>query len=622
MSHLRSASLFLLLLCTFANAQTGAPSSAKPTRESVAPREVDPEIQQRRSIALSALQSLAIEARSYRDEPLRARVQARVADALWDQDREGARSLFRRAWDVAEELETGTTTATASAPGRLAQNRPARPRANLRREILQLAARRDRDLGEEFLRRMAAKDQAQAAQSNDASTNASQMSAAEMAERFRLAGDFLRAGEVERALQFADPALIKVTTGSIYFLLALRELNAAAADARFARLVVIAGQDSESDANTVSLLTTYAFTPSVVLTVSPNGFPSSVAGLPHPPPDFPPAFRKIFFQVVANILLRPLAQIDQSSAGRSGTYFIATRLFPLFQQFAPELAPAISAQMVALGPEAAQATANAGDRSVNRGMDDNGKRDSNEDELKDRLDRAQGSDARDRAYAFAAMRAAEEGDQRAREFLDKIDDLDTRAGVRRFVDYNFIRSFLQQKHADEALALIRKAELNHTLRAHFITQVAALLADKDRVRAIDLLDEALTETRRIDAGTADRAYCLVALLAQFSKLDKVRSWQLMSETVKAANAVADFTGDNGRTSQLLEGKFSIQMGTELATPTALTDLFASLAEDNFYQAIDVARTFSGEAPRAMVMISVARAVFDEKRNKLVKPAVQ
>ena len=79
MNHLHLASLSLFLLCTFANAQTSVPSQAKPTRESVASREVDPETQQRRSIALSSLQSLAIEARSYRDEPLRARVQAHLA---------------------------------------------------------------------------------------------------------------------------------------------------------------------------------------------------------------------------------------------------------------------------------------------------------------------------------------------------------------------------------------------------------------------------------------------------------------------------------------------------------------------------------------------------------------
>src|SRR5260221_14358750 len=55
-----------------------------------------------------------------------------------------------------------------------------------------------------------------------------------------------------------------------------------------------------------------------------------------------------------------------------------------------------------------------------------------DDELKDRLDRAQCTDARDRAYAFAAMRAADEGE------AEKIADLDTRKGVRTFVDYNYI----------------------------------------------------------------------------------------------------------------------------------------------------------------------------------------
>ena len=130
-----------------------------------------------------------------------------------------------------------------------------------------------------------------------------------------------------------------------------------------------------------------------------------------------------------------------------------------------------------------------------------------------------------------------------------------------------------------------------------------------------LLDEALTEARRIDAGTPERAYCLVALLAQFSKLDKARGWELMSETVKAANAVADFTGENGRTSQTLEGKFSIRMGTELASATDLPNIFVSLAEDNFYQAIDAGKTFSGDAPRAMVTIAIARAVLEGKRDK-------
>jgi hypothetical protein len=611
MNHPCFAAVAVMLVCVVANAQTNGPAAKKTTPAPSGSKEIDPEVLQRRSMAMSLLQSLAIEARSYRDESLRARVQARIADAIWEQDKETARSLFRRAWEVAELIEkdatgNGGNAITAKSAGRV----PARPRQNLRREILQLSAHRDHALGEEFLAKLTAKDEA--SRTNDSTINRPELSASEIAERMRLVGGFLETDNVERALQFADPALVRVTQGTIQFLVALRKKNAAAADQRFAGLLSMAAADPLSDANTVSLLTTYAFTPSTYLAVSRTGIPSSTSSPPQPAPDLAPALQKSFFTVAANILLRPFAQLDQSSAGRAGTYFIATRLFPLFQQFAPELAPAISAQLAALGPDASRAVTSAGDRSVNRGLsgDSQGEID---DELKDRLERAQGADARDRAYAFAAMRAADVGDPRARDFLDKIEDLETRNGIRSFVDYNYIRSLMSKKRVDEALLFTRKAGLNHTLRAHLMTRAAAIVANSDRSRAMELLDEALAETRRIDAGTAERAYSLVALLVQFSKLDKTRGWELVSEAVKAANAVADFTGENGHTSVTLEGKFSIRMGTELVTPTDLPEVFASLAEDNFYQAVDAGKTFTGDAPRAMVTISIARATFEEKR---------
>ncbi len=618
MNHLRFILPGIVILSTSVYAQQITPTPGKTTKAS-AQKEVDPEILQRRSVATSLLQSLAIEARSYRDEALRARVQARVADALWDQDQETARSLFRRAWEAAEAVETQAPANNGgSFPGRIANNRPPRPRTNLRAEILRLAARRDRTLGEEFLTKLAASKRDEAERSNDPARNssgASPLSQAEIAERLRLAREFLEADNIERALQFADPALVQVSMSAIQFLVTLRDKNAAFADQRFAALLSRAAADNTTDANTVSLLTSYVFTPSLYLVVSNTGIPSSMAFIPHPPPNLAPALRAAFFQVAANIVLRPFAQLDQSSAGRTGTYFIATRLYPLFQQFAPELAPAINAQLAALGPQASQSTIRSSDW-LNQGITpDDSAGDGIGDELKDRLGRAQGADARDRAYAFAAMRAADAGDPRARDFVDKIEDLDTRNGIRSFVDYSFIGGLLKKKKVDEAIQLARKSDLSHPLRTHVLTQAAEIVATDDRVRAIELLDEALTEARRIDASTPERAYCLVALLAQFSKLDKARGWQLMSEVVKAANAVADFSGEDGRTSQTLEGKFSIRMTTELASATDLPNIFLSLAEDNLYQAIDAGKTFSGDAPRAMVTISIARAVLEGKRDK-------
>src|SRR6185295_4282298 len=184
MNRLRFAALSLLLASVSHQAQTPSPRPPKEAKQPPATKELDPETVQRRSVALSMLESLAIEARSYREEPLRARVQARIADALWDQDKETARSLFRRAWEVAEAVENSAATSTVSTPGRVSQNRPARPRMNLRREILQLAARRDHLLGEEFLRKLNAKDQKD--QANNSTASRPEISDAEMAERLRL----------------------------------------------------------------------------------------------------------------------------------------------------------------------------------------------------------------------------------------------------------------------------------------------------------------------------------------------------------------------------------------------------------------------------------------------------
>ncbi|MGI9066726.1 MAG: hypothetical protein ACR2HX_10015 [Pyrinomonadaceae bacterium] len=577
---------------------------------------IDPEVTQRRSIALGLLTSLAVEARSYRDEALRARVQARVADALWDHETDNARALFRRAWEAAEIVEIQDVATGTSAPGRLSNSRPVRPRTNLRAEILKLAAQRDHALGEEFLKRLTGTKKDDTARVIESSDSANALSPAERRERLRLAGEFLEADNIQRALQFADPALVEVTTPIVIFLLSLREKNAAAADQRFAALLTRAAVDPASDANTVSLLTTYAFTPSIRLAVSPTGFPSSAMSAPRAAPNLAPALRASFFRVAANILLRPFAQLDQSSAGRAGTYFIAARLFPLFQQHAPDLAPAISAQLTALGPEAAQPTLNAGSLSLNRGMTPGGTTSNNiEEELEDKLTRARGADERDRAYAIAAMRAAENGDPKARDFLDKIEDLQTRTGIRSFLDYSFIGGLLKKNDVDEVLRLVRKSELTPTLRASVLMRAAAIVAKTDRVRASELLGEALSEARRIDAATPERAYTLVALLSKFSEIDRVRTWELVGETVKAANALANFTGESGSTTWNLEGKFSIAMSIELASATDLSESFTAFAEDDFYQAINLGKNFTSEAARAVVTVAIARATLEEKRGK-------
>ena len=597
-----SHTVFIVVLCSL----LPLPSSTQKTRTKPEPS-VDAELQQRRATALSMLQSLAIEARSYSNEPLRARVQGRIADVIWTQDKEGARALFRRAWDVAEALDEASSN--ANVPGRRSTSGsgPIQPRLRLRREILQLVARRDVKLGEEFLVRMTNKDPA------ETKPGARPLSPAETAERLTLAGQFLDANNIERALQFADPALTYVSERSISFLVELRDKNTAAADQRFLSLLLNADRDANSDANTVSMLTSYVFTPSVYLNVLRNGSPFGNTYPARAAPEINPTLRRTFFEVTARILLRPLPQIDQSTAGRAGTHFIATRLLPQFQRFAPDLVGPISAQLASMGPDVAQKTSSTGDIALNRGL--NGPdRPSFDDDLKERLDRAKNVDERDKAYAHAAISAADAADPRAQDFVDKIEDPDTRKGVKTFVDFMFIRGLIRDKKADAVLAQVRKADLPITLRAQFLTEIGKLVVKNDRTRAVELFNEALADARRLEQ-TSDQAYLLLALLRQFSAIDRVRTWELLSETTKAANRIADFTGENGQTAFTLEGKFSIRLTTELATPLDLAEVFEQLAQENFYQALDASKAFTGDSPKAIAMIAIGRAVLQEKSSR-------
>src|SRR5688500_14304479 len=94
----------LTVLATPLMAQSSKPATDPPGRkitnatkaaEAAAAERAEKE---RRATAVSLLISLADDVRNFTDQRLRARTQARIADALWDADPEQGRTLFRKAW--------------------------------------------------------------------------------------------------------------------------------------------------------------------------------------------------------------------------------------------------------------------------------------------------------------------------------------------------------------------------------------------------------------------------------------------------------------------------------------------------------------------------------------------
>ncbi|HEX7772922.1 MAG TPA: hypothetical protein VF435_10915, partial [Pyrinomonadaceae bacterium] len=402
--------VFVLSFSSFSQTETQNRVATERTKEKKTSVANDATEAQRREFATSMVISLATEARSYKNLELRSRVLARAADTLWDADRITARALFVRAWEAAEAADADDGSINFQKTG--AKAPPAQvlglrklSGSDLRLDLLGFASRRDRALGDQFLAKLKTENARAASEAKNTGRSWDVYSGPEVSQkRLLVAKKLLAAGEVDAAKEFAGPALTEVNAHSIAFLSQLREKDAVVADRIFAELLARADVEPMADANTISGLSSYAFTPGFYIVFRADG--SGTWTQPHGPtvaPNLDPALRAQFFQVAANVLLRPLPPPNQdiSSCGRRGRLKIITRLLPLFEQYMPETAPALRSQLTAKegrNIDATDALLTEGIKSENY-SDDIG-------DVQEQLDRARSSKERDEIYAAAAARLA------------------------------------------------------------------------------------------------------------------------------------------------------------------------------------------------------------------------
>lgn len=576
-------------------------------------------IDQQKALALSLLVSLANDARSYPDQTLRARTLSRIADALWEPDPEQGRALFRKAWDAAEvadqesarRVEEDRRRQEAASAGVALVSPP-----DLRSEVLRLAAKRDRALGEELLDKL---KEARTREATDASSPVRPEpldTPVAVKQRLRLANQLLDT-DVERALQFADPALGTITMEGLNFLSFLRDKNPAAADQRYARMLAIADTDLKSDANTVSLLSSYLFTPHLFVTFEPGGGQqSSQMNQRTPPPEVTPELRDAFFRTAVGVLLRPAParEQDRSSSGLQGKYLVIRRLMPLFEQYVTKgTTDQLRSEMAVLAQGTDQDVREQDDDNpIQRGITPDRNPEDIEKSTLDRIDRAKTSAERDALYLQLAARAAQKGDMRARDFTEKIEESELRKQAKPYVDMSLALNAAEKKDTEKALILASKGELSHLQKAWLLSQAAKALLATDREKALETIAEAAAEARRIDVSDPDRPRALIAVANAFLTLDRPRAWETMLEVAKASNSVEGFNGEDGRLIIRLQTKNMTSLRSSTVDDFNLPGVFRSLSQENATQAIELARSFEGEAPRATALIAVARTLLSEK----------
>jgi hypothetical protein len=620
---LRRQILAVSLSCFFLTSAFGQAPSKKSKNTKSQNVEMEDEAAQRRTIAIQLVTTLADEARTFKDQTRRARVQARAADVLWDSDPDRSRELFRRAWDAAALVDEETARARAEELKKSAgEPVVVRGGPDLRTEVLRLAAKRDRKLGEEFLKMLDEATQKE----RDEATSAARRNALNdqlgASKRLQLARRLVQDGEVERAMEFAAPALDRVNIDVIFFLSALREKNAQAADGAFNNLLARAAVDPLSDANTVSGLSSYVLTPFLYVTFSADGGANQSRGRgPTPAPDVPPVLRTSFLRVAAQILMQPspAPEQDQSTSGRLGKYLVIKRLLPVFEQYNPELASSLRTQMTALTSYVPNEFQQGPNRAVTVGLQPDSVEGDPYERMQERLDHASNTDLRDAIYADYAVALTDKGDSRARELVDKIENAEMRKNVKAYTDFQLTQLAVRNKDVTEVTRLAKTGELTSIQKVWAFTTAARLAAASERSRANDLLDEALNESRRISGSSPDKARALTAVAAGFGEIDPVRSWETLNEVIKAANSAEAFTGEDSQISSRLQTPQMVVATSATAEDFDLLSVFRILSRADLLRAIQVAKGFTGEAPRAVATLAIARSVL-EKRQQLASGA--
>lgn len=571
-----------------------------------------------RQFAISFVISLANDARSFSDVVLRPRVLAQAGDVLWEADEVTARALFKRAWEEAEKGDSDEVTIkTKDNPPAMAMALRRISGRDLRFEVLSVIARRDRSLSEELLAKLKSDYERELNESGKSAVRDDWFVPEATSRRLQVASDLLKQGQTERAIEFAAPALTSVNVHTIGFLSELRAKNAAVADRFFTTLLTQAEFDPAANANTVSGLSSYVFTPGLYVTFSPEGGTrwTQPDETPTRPVNFSVPLRDRFFQVAANILLRPIQPTSQSApGGNMATQNVINRLLPLFEQYVPEIAASLRTRLVELSAGVSRQTGAAEHFMLTEGIQPQTNAGDALQQMQIQLDRAKTSRERDQIYAATAATLVAQGDERARDIADKIDNAERRTSVVQYVEFELIQRAIRNKAATEAVRRAKAGNLTNTQRAAAYLNVAQMLRDAEPQRALELLEDAVREINRIEGSKLDRPLLLIGVANQLAVADRIRAWEIMQDAVKEANRLEAFTGKDVITFPLMT-RSSVKFINIGGENFSLSNVFNKLAKDDLHRAIDLAKSFKYDAPRASATLSIARSILEQQTKQ-------
>jgi hypothetical protein len=446
-----------------------------------------------------------------------------AAALLWPRQPDRAREIYSEAFD-----------ALLPAPDASADERALATR--LYADLIANVARRDPDLAERFTSRLALP--------KEGGSNGE--SAASRAEILAAAATEMLPGDPARAADLGRLALAEqVTPAVLRFLVVLRGVDAARADARFGVAMALVARTGQARLGDVQMLAFY------IGASGAQQFDSIPADL----------MRGYLETALRLITVTPLDSSDAATA-----YFLGRQLVTVVARYLPHRSPELDARISLLSSSAGfqQSALPAADRA---------------------------KETPDASRARAATAAIERDDYRAvHAEAAAIEDGDLQSRVYAQAALRLIKL----RRLDDASREIERVP-DPARRATLLIQVALVARSKgDVVTALNRLLEAGREARRCERA-GPRLQALFSVAAASVDVDELSAFEAMRAAIDAVNkAVLANVASRGETTALAPASLNFH-----AT-------LARLARADFDRALLLAQSFDARGYRAMAVLAVCK----------------
>ena len=565
----------------------------------------DDQLQLRRRV-VDLLNSTADEAKKWDDKTVAARTQSRVADLIWDADRENARSYLQAAWCSASKVEDPKRARSAFV-------NPSQRNA-VRREILLVARRRAPDLAKIWLAELVEEKSAEKQERGTFDDRSARSTVL-----LQMANELVARDEKAAAELLIESLRDGISFNFQTVLLRIQKKDPALAESVFRAALTRLRAAGMIDTNELLTLDAYLFTPGRVFgaNVSDNRNEVQMAvGGPRvatPAGRQNPVLAREFLEVASDLLLTAPLGDNARITARSLVSTIGMLLREVAEQL-PDKAALLQARAQQLDAEARFSTVPVPPRPD---MPETRPGESKESFAERRVDlleeaAAKSRDAltRDVGYANAAVATNVQHYQRGLDLAGKIDDNNLRDGVRSWLLFRAALHFVAAGQFDEAQRLNLRNEDVGQRAICFVVGAQKLLQLKDPTRASEWLREAgvIVSKNETNEYMARVAFGIVSTYGAFDRRSAV-DWLLTAVKLMRNKTPASLNDDRAPAASHISGVTTINELTAETSGFSLQSAVAVFTPDQFEQVLFILNQITPPESRGTAVLTLCSSTF-------------